>query len=172
MDNEFLITDFETEDTIIKDEEALNTYLNTLHDKKQIEQHIPIMFYIVFGFMFIAGWFAFFKTEHYEMLYFALFATFLFSIVYFLPLGLKLYMAIGLHEYSYAIVDELGDSKLNYKTRNGRVIPYPCLYMHLPNGEHICYEFGNKKPCREFYKGERIEVKLKGSFFKPVEKLY
>ena len=49
---------------------------------------------------------------------------------------------------------------------------YPCLYMHLSNGEPICYEFGNKKPCREFRKGERIEVKLKGGFYNPVEKLY
>ena len=173
MNDDFMLDEFATDETITKGEEALQAYVNTINNTKQIDQHIPIIFYIVFGLLAIGGWFAAFYLEFsLGTLFFACFSSFLFSVVYLLPLGLKIYMAIGPTEYDYAVVDKLGESDVNYTSYNGKVKTYPCLYMHLSNGEPICYEFGNKKPCREFRKGERIEVKLKGGFYNPVEKLY
>ena len=92
-------------------------------------------------------------------------------IVLFYNIILALYMRNG-YEVTYAIVDELAidykyDSSSHRSYVNGKK-----LLMHMEDGSKLTYNFTGVKPIREFQKGERIDIKIKGNWFLPLEKLH
>lgn len=92
-------------------------------------------------------------------------------IVLFYNAILAFYMRNG-YEVTYAIVDELA---IDYKYDSDRHQPYvngKKLLMHMEDGSRLTYNFTGVKPIREFQKGERIDIKVKGNWFLPLEKLH
>lgn len=92
-------------------------------------------------------------------------------IVLFYNMILALYMRDG-YEVTYAIVDELAidykyDSSSHRSYINGKK-----LLMHMEDGSKLTYNFTGVKPIRGFQKGERIDIKVKGNWFLPLEKLH
>ena len=143
---------------------------------QQADTFPPIIGYFITTFFFVISLYLLIFQHHIyeeEPMMYAFFgiATFMAVLLYFYMPLFTLYVMLGGKEEIVYVV-EVTESDVNSTTINGHTTYASKIVLRTAFGEEFYYELGRKKPARDFQKGDEIPIKVRGKFYKPIERMY